>query len=67
MGGSERPKDSYYLHLMRSSIGQALRAQYETVEAPKLPDKLASLVARLDGRADSEGTAAVSHDVGHNA
>jgi hypothetical protein len=52
---------------MRSSIGRALRAEYEAVEAPKLPEKLANLVARLDGRPDSEATAAVSHDLGHNA
>jgi hypothetical protein len=67
MGGSDRPKDSYYLYLMQSSIGRAIRAEYEAVEASPLPEKLAKLVARLDGRENRDGTAPVSHDAGHNA
>jgi hypothetical protein len=39
-------KDSFYLHIMRTSIGAGLRNQY----APngRLPDRLAELLRELD-------------------
>jgi hypothetical protein len=40
-------KDSFYLHIMRSSIGVGLRSQY----APNghMPDRLAELLKELKG------------------
>jgi hypothetical protein len=46
-------KDSFYLHIMRSSIGAGLRNQY----APNqhMPHRLAELLRELDG-AEAEST-----------
>jgi hypothetical protein len=43
-------KDSFYLHIMRNSIGTGLRSQY----APDghMPDRLAKLLEQLDGVED---------------
>jgi hypothetical protein len=40
-------KDSFYLYIMRSSIGSGLRDQYAPIE--HLPDRLAELLRELDG------------------
>ena len=40
-------KDSFYLYIMRSSIGAGLRSQYTPNE--HLPDRLAELLRELDG------------------
>jgi hypothetical protein len=39
-------KDSFYLHIMRASIGAGLRSQYTPNE--HLPDRLAELLRELD-------------------
>ena len=43
-------KDSFYLYIMRSSIGAGLRSQYTPNE--HLPDRLAELLRELDGQED---------------
>jgi len=40
-------KDSFYLYIMRTSIGSGLRDQYAPNE--HLPDRLAELLRELDG------------------
>jgi len=47
-------KDSFYLHIMRTSIGAGLRSQYAPNE--RLPDRLAELLQELD-RPDDQVTA----------
>ena len=39
-------KDSFYLHIMRTSIGAGLRSEYTPNEG--LPDRLAELLRELD-------------------
>ena len=46
-------KDSFYLYIMRNSIGAGLRSQYAPDQ--HMPDRLAELVRELDG-AEGEGT-----------
>jgi hypothetical protein len=43
-------KDSFYLYIMRASIGAGLRSQYTPNE--HLPDRLAELLRELNGRRD---------------
>jgi hypothetical protein len=43
-------KDSFYLYIMRSSIGAGLRSQY--TPNGHLPDRLAQLLRELDGPKD---------------
>lgn len=40
-------KDSFYLYIMRTSIGSGLREEYAPDEG--LPDRLAELLRELDG------------------
>jgi hypothetical protein len=40
-------KDSFYLYIMRTSIGSGLRDQYAPNE--HLPDRIAELLRELDG------------------
>lgn len=40
-------KDSFYLYIMRSSIGAGLRSQYPPNQ--HMPDRLAELLRELDG------------------
>jgi hypothetical protein len=49
-------KDSFYLYIMRSSIGAGLKSQY----APNghMPDRLAELMKELD---EADGRAAGGH------
>ncbi len=42
-------KDSFYLYIMRSSIGAGLRSQY--APSGHMPDRLAQLLKELDGEA----------------
>jgi len=46
-------KDSFYLHIMRSSIGAGLRDHYSSSEP--LPDRLTELLDELD-KAESDIT-----------
>jgi hypothetical protein len=48
-------KDSFYLYIMRNSIGAGLRTKY----APNghLPDRLAALLHKLDRRSAEEARA----------
>ncbi len=43
-------KDSFYLYIMRTSIGSGLRDEYAPTEG--LPDRLAELLRELDGSED---------------
>jgi hypothetical protein len=43
-------KDSFYLYIMRTSIGAGLRSEYAPNE--HLPDRLAELLRELDGPED---------------
>ena len=52
-------KDSFYLYIMRTSIGSGLRDQYAPNE--HLPDRLAELLRELDGSGNQVNEEERSH------
>jgi hypothetical protein len=49
-------RDSFYLHIMRTATGKALKAHFAATVIEPLPDRVAELLRELDGFNDGPPT-----------